>query len=80
MSDGIGARVDLAVLSARVLICPPHSLIERERDKQVERLPVGTNRSGISIERQRQSLQGGEGKRLSDNSEKEQAEQRDAGR
>lgn len=46
----------------------------------MERLPVGTNRSGISIERQRQSLQGGEGKRLSDNSEKEQAEQRDAGR
>lgn len=58
VSDGIGARVDLAVLSTRVWICPPHSLIERERDKQVERLPVGTNRSGISIERQRQSLQG----------------------
>lgn len=36
----------------------PHILwIEREKDKQVERLPVGTNRSGISIETQRQNQQ-----------------------
>lgn len=40
--------MDLDVLSPRVWIFSPQSLIERERDKQVERLPP--NCSGISIE------------------------------
>lgn len=46
----------------------------------MERQPVGTNHSGISIERQQRKLAEGKGKGLSDNSEKEQREQRHAGR
>lgn len=48
----------------------------------MERLPVGKNRSGISTERGQGEETSGEeeGKRLSDNSEEQQTEQRDAGR
>lgn len=55
-------------------MCPPLFLIEREGDKQVEQLAVGTNHLAISAMRQRLEL---EGKGLNDNSEKEQEVQKE---